>query len=231
MKVLVTGSTGVLGQNVATAARRRRHQVIEASRSSRPPVNIRFPIDLDYDVVIHCATDFWHAKAVEVEPLKHLTGRIVYPSIVAVDQIAFPYYKTKLAAEQVLLARGASAIVRLTQFHEFAHRLAAMAVPAVPLGFRVQSIAAAEAADHLVAVAEGNEEGRLPDVGGPRQVHTLASQVRAVRSVLKKRGPVLELPMPGTNGFRAGHNLHAPAVGTITWERHLAQFAQAQRAA
>ena len=230
MKALVTGASGILGQHVADILEATGHHVRRGGRNGPVRFDARDPSTFEAavgcDVVIHCASDIAHAKAVEVDVWQGLRdaapdARLVYPSIVGCDQINFSYYKIKTAAEQELARVGGDhAVVRITQFHEFADRLARLPLPMVFVGMRAQTIAAREAAQALVDVACSDVQGRAPDVGGP-EVHQMADLIKQRLRADGRRRPVLRLPI-GTSGFRAGHNLCPDhVVGTTTWSEHL----------
>ena len=230
MKVLVTGASGVLGRAVADITEEAGHEVLRGGRNGPVRFDARdpttFSVAADCDVVIHCASDIRHAKAVEVDLWPKLRAaaphaRLVYPSIVGCDRIKFSYYRVKTAGEAALVAAGGDhAVLRITQFHEFADRLARLPIPMDFVGMKAQTIAAKDPARALVDVALSKVQGRAPDVGGP-EVHAMADLIKQRLRADGRKRPVLRLPI-GTKGFRAGHNLCPDqAVGTTTWAEHL----------
>lgn len=230
-RVLVTGASGILGTAVSQELGTRGHDVVRASRRDRPGfVRLDLPgateAPVPADAVVHCAADIAHAAAVEVEGLRTLRrlypdARIVYPSIVGCDRIRFSYYRVKTRAERALREVGGDhAVLRITQFHEFADRLARLPVPMVFAGMRSQPIAVTDAARALVDVVEGDAQGLVGNTGGP-ETHRMVDLVRQRMRVEGRRRPILRLPL-GYRGFRAGHNLCPDdRVGTITWAEHL----------
>ncbi|MHB1262657.1 MAG: SDR family oxidoreductase [Thermoplasmatota archaeon] len=239
-KVVLTGATGVLGRHVHRALSALGHDVTAVSR--RPP-NVAGWARADLrtgegvaaavrraEAIVHCATDPMRPVETDRDGLCRLReaardARIVYPSIVGVDKVGFPYYKEKLAVEQDVAA-GEHAILRLTQFHEFPHQLASLPVMVLPAGFRTQPLAAHEAGALLAACVDG-PAGRRPDAGGP-EVHELRTLVRRVAEARGRRMPVVEVPMPGTSGFRAGLNLcEDRKVGRQTWDEHFRDWLDA----
>jgi uncharacterized protein YbjT (DUF2867 family) len=236
-KVVLTGASGVLGRHTLRALSSMGHDVVAVSRRPRSqPGWAQADLQTGQGVaevvrgaeaIVHCATHPFKTKAVDHAGLQRLRAanrdaRIVYPSIVGVDAIAFPYYKHKLAVEKEV-ATGEHAILRLTQFHEFPHQLASLPLPMVPAGFRTQPIAAREAGALLAACVDG-PGGRRPDAGGPG-VHDLAALVRRVAEARGRRVPVLEVPMPGSAGFRAGLNLCLDRkAGRQGWDEHFAEW-------
>jgi uncharacterized protein YbjT (DUF2867 family) len=240
--VVLTGASGVLGRHVHRFLREDGHQVVSLSRN--PPRKDGWArADLatgqgvaeasrGAEALVHCATHPFQTAQVDLEGLRHLRraapdARIVYPSIVGVDRIAFPYYRAKVAVEREVQT-AEHAIVRLTQFHEFPHQLAALPFPVVPWGFRTQPIAAREAARAVADAVEG-PGGRRPDVGGP-EVHSLRALVRRVREAQGRRAIVPAVPMPGSLGFRQGLNLCPDRrVGRQTWDEHFEAWNAAGR--
>lgn len=241
-KVVLTGATGVLGRHARLALSALGHDVTSVSRHAptapgwaradlRTGEGVAEAV-MGAEVVVHCATNPLLPAATDRAGLRRLReaapqARIVYPSIVGVDRIQFPYYRQKLAVEQDL-AEGGHTILRLTQFHEFPHQLAALPVMAVPAGFRTQPIAAHEAGALVAACVDG-PGGLRPDAGGP-EVHDLQVLVRRVAEANGRKLPVVSVPMPGSEGFRQGLNLCPDRrIGRQTWEEHFAEWLAAGR--
>ena len=135
--VLVTGATGTLGREVLPVAVAAGHRVRALSRHNHSDDDVRWHrCDLltgdgvveavdGVDVVLHCATQPTGGK--DVTSTQNLlaaaqragVGHLVYISIVGVDRIPLPYYKTKLRVEQLLAAsRVGHTVLRATQFHD-----------------------------------------------------------------------------------------------------------------
>jgi uncharacterized protein YbjT (DUF2867 family) len=188
------------------------------------------------DVVVHCATQGTGAKDVtSAENLIAAARRagvahIVYVSIVGIDRIPLPYYKTKLRVERALEASGVGhTVLRATQFHDlikmtfsiqrFSPLLCALR------GVRFQPIDTREVTSRLVELIDCEPGGRITDIGGPA-VHTHAELARMYLAARSGRRPVVQMPVPGriVAGYRAGANL-APdnAVGTIDFAEFLAE--------
>src|SRR5882724_11097835 len=123
--VLITGATGTLGRKVVGAATAAGHHVRAMSRRSHvgytgvhwaqgdllANTGVNAAVE-GVEVVVHCATQGTRDK--DVTSTENLiaaarragVAQIVYVSIVGIDRIPLPYYKTKLRVEQTLEASG-----------------------------------------------------------------------------------------------------------------------------
>lgn len=237
MKVLVTGATGTLGSALVQELRVHGHDALPSSRTKQSgwlaldflrPSSIGH-IPSDVEAVVHCAASGNPGKTVRVEGdgmvalRKALPrARIVYPSIVGCDKIHAKFFQAKAASERLLAeAGGDHAVVRFTQFHEFADRLARLPLPMCFAGMHAETLAASEAASFLVDAVEGDAQGRLRDVGGPER-HVMLDLVKARLRADGRRRWVLPMPV-ATRDLRAGRNLCGPDAqrGRITWAEHL----------
>lgn len=251
-RTLLTGATGTLGTALRPRLADAGHEVVAASRS--PPAGADdgaewVELDLEsgtgvdtavagVDVVVHAASaPQGDSEAVDVEGTKQLldaaegadVDNFLYVSIAGIDEIPYSYYEHKLAAERAVEDSDVpSTIVRATQFHEFVAELLGLVgklpVWPLPTKFRLQPVAAAEAAEAIVDHAGPEPGGRVPVVGGP-EVQTVGDLARAYRSARGKRRPIVRLPLPGetAGAFRAGEATRPDrAVGETTWETWLA---------
>ncbi len=246
-EVLITGATGTLGTHVVAASLAAGHRVRPLSRSQRTDdtgtqwrqgdlltgAGIDAAVE-GVDVVINCATQPTGGK--DVTSMHNLAaaarragvGHIVHISIVGIDRIPLPYYRTKLRAERALEDSGVGhTVVRATQFHDliattFSAQKYFPALFAVS-GVRFQPIDTRDVAARLVDLADGYAAGRVSDIGGPT-VHTHADLGRMYLAAHNGRRPVLAVPVPGriAAGFRSGANL-APdkPVGTVGFAEYL----------
>jgi uncharacterized protein YbjT (DUF2867 family) len=253
MKLLVTGASGVLGREVLLAARSVGMPVRAMSR--RPPAGHTegeewVQGDLvtgqgigeavrGCDTIVHAASDPRQPDRVDVQGTRRLAdeaGRagvrhLVCVSIVGVDQVPYPYYKRKLAAEQIVSqANVPFSILRATQFHSFLEQLIASAarvplVLPVPAGFVVQPVEVSEVAERLVRCIADGPRGRLTDFGGPDVLSftEAARHWKKARNVAKR---IVPIPVPGSmaRAIRAGKGT-APLgdKGTISWPEWLMQ--------
>jgi len=253
IRTLVTGATGTLGTAVRPRLGDAGHAVRAASRS--PPDETERDtewVELDVvdgtglesaldgvDVVVHAATaPRGDAAAVDVEGTRRLLDaaeaagvqRVLYPSIVGIDDIPLSYYEQKTAAETAVEeSRVPTTIVRATQFHSFVaellDRVAKLPVWPLPRSVPLQPVDVGEVADVVVEQATTRASGRTDPVGGPeiRSVGELARTYRASRGL---RRPVVGLPVPGetASAFRAGHaTCPDHRRGAVTWAEWLAR--------
>jgi uncharacterized protein YbjT (DUF2867 family) len=255
MRVLVSGGTGALGSQVVSRLLGKGHDVRVMSRRADATVpdgveavqgDLRtgdgFDAAVDgVDAIVHCATSFTSRRA-DVDGTaqllqlasRHGVRNFVYPSIVGcdLDPIGnYPYFKIKVAAERLIEASDVPwTIQRATQFHSLGLRALQVSdrLPwqAIFHGARFQLIDDGEAADQVVAAAEGPASGRLPDIAGPR-AESMETVARAYLRHKGSRKPLLKIPIGFGfgKGFVAAQNL-APAerqVGKVTWEDFLSR--------
>lgn len=246
-EVLVTGATGTLGHRVVCEATDAGHKVRALSR--RPHVGYTgvhwaqgdllsgegIDAALDgIDTVIHCATQGTRGKdLVSATNLISAARRakidnIIYVSIVGIDRIPLPYYKTKLRVEEALTASGLGhTITRVTQFHDLiesifsAQRFSPTLIAIKDVRF--QPIDTRDVAAHLVPMIERGPAGRVDDIGGP----AVLGHDDLGRMYLTSRGSrrrVVSLPVPAgiIAGFKTGANLvPANPIGTVGFAQHL----------
>ncbi|HYZ66292.1 MAG TPA: NAD(P)H-binding protein, partial [Mycobacterium sp.] len=188
--VLVTGATGTLGRKVVGAATEAGHHVRAMSRHSHVGytgvhwtqgdllANSGVDAAVDgVDVVVHCATQGTRDKDVtSTENLvtaarKAGVAHIVYVSIVGIDRIPLPYYKTKLRVERVLAASGVGhTVLRATQFHDLIKMSFALQrfspVLCALRGVRFQPIDTRDVTARLVELVDSEPAGRVADARG-----------------------------------------------------------------
>lgn len=252
--VLVTGGTGTLGRLVVRRLLAQRQSVRVLSRRPRPPED-REPYEwaqgdlaagrgVDAAVagvraVVHCATTLTGKDGAAARGLTGALGRLEAPaphlvhiSIVGIENVPLPYYRSKAEAEQVVAASGLPyTLLRATQFHELVARLTTsqrwLPVLLTPAGVSFQPVDAGEVARRLVDLVSGEPAGRVPDMGGP-QVRTARDLARATLAAYGRRRPVVAFRLPGKafRGYRAGGHL-APerAVGRVTFAEYVAEAA------
>lgn len=245
---LVTGATGTLGRHMLPASAAAGHDVCALSRRNQPAggefrwrqadllagTGIDAAVD-GVDVIVNCATQPIRDR--DVTSMQNITsamrragiGHIVHVSIVGIDRIPLPYYRTKLRVEQVLEASDVGhTVLRATQFHDLITTIFAIQRYSPVLwalrGVRFQPIDTGDVAGRLVELIDSEPSGRAPDIGGPT-VHTHAELARIYLSARGGRRKVVAVPVPGGTvaGFRSGADL-APEnpAGTVEFADYLA---------
>ena len=223
MRILVTGATGTLGRPVVEELRARGHEVRALSRRPHERqagvtwfTDVRAAAD-GVDVVVHAASNTRRAGKGDVEMTRDLLraaggAHVIFVSIVGVDRLPMPYYKVKLAVEQ-LVAREAAhwTILRATQFHDLLRTMADVLAksPVVPYLARtnVQPVAVEDVAVRVADLAEAPPvEGRAPDFGGP-DLWPVGELFRVYLRSRKKHRLLVPVWLPGRlgRGLRAGY--------------------------
>lgn len=236
MTILVTGGTGTLGRAIVARlpdarvlSRRAGHGHLVGDLATGAGLDAALS---GVDTVIHCATslrrhDLRHARQLVDAAARADRPHIVYVSIVGVDEIPLPYYRTKLAVERLLASSGLPVtVLRATQFHDLLLRFVTVQrwspVLFVLSGTRFQPVDVRDVAGRLVSLAAGPPAGRVADFGGP-EVRAMSDFARSY--LHGRRRPIVPVRLPGKvlRGFRTGANLGPPDVptGTITFEEFL----------
>jgi uncharacterized protein YbjT (DUF2867 family) len=188
------------------------------------------------DTVVHCATTLGSGDvAATRQLLERLRDRtdvhLVYVSIVGVDRVPLPYYRTKLEVERLIEASGVPwTVQRATQFHDLLYRLFAIQrwspVTLVPSRTSFQPIDVRDVADRLAQLAVAEPAGRVADIGGP-EVRAVGDLARSYLRSVRRRRPVVGVRVPGAvgAGYRAGGHM-APdhRFGTVTFEEYLGRL-------
>ncbi|HSS93039.1 MAG TPA: NAD(P)H-binding protein [Candidatus Dormibacteraeota bacterium] len=252
MHVLVTGGTGSLGRGVVRRLIDTGHRARILSRKPadgddwvQGDVATGTGLELavkDVEAIIHAASDAVNPRkyhATDVLGTRRLLAmarearvrHVAYISIVGIEGVNYPYYKSKLAAEAVMRENIVPwSILRATQFHTLMDLFldALTKIPrlaTVPFGWQFQPVDTSEVAARLVEIATGGPAGMLPDFGGPevRDFKSLATSWLKIRKPGKR---LVNLPMPfGFSRQWAAGRLLTPEHrdGSITFEQYLAQ--------
>ena len=231
MRMVVAGGTGVVGRHVVDLARAAGHAVVPLARSTGQDVVAGTGLaealagaDVVSDVTSVPTTSTKKSVGFFRAATEHLlaaeqaagVGHHVALSIVGIDAETSGYYAGKVEQERLVTAGPVPwTLLRATQFHEFAAQLVERAsvgpfvlVPAA----RTATIAAAEVAETLVALAAGSARGRAPDLAGPEEAE-LADLVRRYLAATGRRRRVLRLPLPGAAGKRMREGVLLPGPG------------------
>jgi uncharacterized protein YbjT (DUF2867 family) len=245
-RILVTGGTGTLGRIVVdhllTAGADVR--VLSRGRRSHHPDAEHFTGDIRSGDGLDAAVAGVDAVVACVDPMQQLVDaakragspHLVYISIVGIDRVPFPYYRRKLADEELIAASGLPwTVLRATQFHDLIavlmRMLAKPPVMVLPAGLVDQPVDSREVGERMASFALGEPAGRAPDFAGP-QVRTLADLARSYLKMVGKRRPIMPVWLPGKTfrAFRAGgHTAPDHAVGTITFEDYMSEQLAAGR--
>lgn len=252
MLIAVTGGTGTLGAPLVAELARRGHTVRALSRTAPaelPAGVVHHAVDLETgdglpealggaEVVVDASNGMPNGGAdkVLVEGTRRLlvaersagVRHHVGVSIVGIDDVAFGYYRTKVAQEAEIEAGEVPwSIVRATQFHDFLAMIfgATGRFRMLP-GFRgrLQPVDVRDVARALADVAEGEPTFRRDDVVGPEVVE-LRDLARTWKAGTGRHAIVLRGPLPGGFGRALrGGELTDPAAdrrGTTTFSRWL----------
>jgi uncharacterized protein YbjT (DUF2867 family) len=185
------------------------------------------------ELVLHAASDARRLGNDDVVQTRRLLDaardarHLLYVSIVGIDRIPYRYYRNKLACEREIERAGVPhTIFRATQFHQLLRSMLArverLPVAPLPLAWRFQSVAAAEAAERAVELLEGEPQGRAPDFGGP-QVLDVREIVDVWRARRGRPHRVVSVWWPGRvyRGFRDALNTTPNAGGRQTWAEYV----------
>ncbi|MFC0507255.1 SDR family oxidoreductase [Micromonospora costi] len=252
MRVLVTGAAGRLGHEVLPRLLDDGYTVRATSRRPRTDPGVEWAVtDLgtgaglaeavaDVDAVLHLASaptpgrrthqvDVLGTRRLAVAAERAGVGHLVYVSIVGVDRVPMPYYRHKLAAEQVVAAGPVPwSVLRATQFPQFLDELLQASSRFGPtIGDRAilaQPVDPGEVAARLAArLAAGPLRG-IEEYGGP-EVLRFDEAVRAWRAARRSRRPLLPVRIPGRLGRTlrdGGLVTGALPRGERTWADYLA---------
>jgi uncharacterized protein YbjT (DUF2867 family) len=252
--ILLFGGTGHLGQDLLQTLLLMGFSIRVASRRARPAETPRALHWAEMDLatgrglresvrgartIFFCAANPKNHAAVEVVGMRRLleaaksegVSHFIFVSIVGIDHLPVPYYRTKREAERLIRESGVpSTILRATQFHYFVALLLSglarvpFAMP-VPRGFSVQPVATGDVAARLVHCVTDGPRGLLPDFCGP-EIFSFTEAAARWKEARGLRKPILPVTIPGriAAAFREGHNTNpAGELGSMRWSQWLAR--------
>jgi uncharacterized protein YbjT (DUF2867 family) len=244
-RVLVTGGTGVLGRELVGRLRDRAEVRVLSRRPPQGPGFVRGDLETGeglaaavegVDVIAHCASaaDYWRPQRDVTQTRRLLDAvrgarpHLVYVSIVGVDRIPFAFYRAKLDAERLVEDSGLPwTVLRATQFHDlmlmYLMRLSKGPVAVVARRSLFQPVDVGEVAERMAELVKGPAAGRVAELSGPR-VESMADLMRSYLVAVRRRRPILELPLWGRLGaaFGVGGQLLTDGDrGTVTFADYL----------
>ncbi len=246
--ILLTGGTGTLGRLVVPRLREAGCHVRVLSRRSHQ----------SGDGIEYVTADLLEEEGIEpavegAEIIVHLAGgakgdeeatrnlvraasragvqHLVYISVIGADRVPLAWFRSKLAAEQIVADSGLPwTTLRAAQFHDLVltvvQKMGKLPVIPIPGGLRFQPVDAGEVAARLVELTLDKPAGLVPDLAGP-EVYGMVDLIRGYLRARGKRRLMMPVRMPGKAGraYRAGENLtlETATVGKRTWEDFLAE--------
>jgi uncharacterized protein YbjT (DUF2867 family) len=219
MRIAVAGGTGMAGRYVVEAAEADGHDVVVLSRGTG--VDVRTGSGLaaaleGVEVVVDALNLVARSRSDMTEFFVRTTGnlqaagvdagvaRMVVLSIVGIDRVpGFAYYAAKLAHEEAAVAGPVPvAVVRATQFHEFAgqllDRMSWGPVAVVP-SMRIRPVAARTVGRRLVEVATDAGAAPMSELAGPEEIG-LVDMARRTAHARGSRRAIVAVRVPGAAG-------------------------------
>ena len=239
MTTLVTGGTGVLGRltvpllqgDVRILSRTKGDHIGDLTTGTGLATAFA-----GVDTVLHLATSAGARDTRQTQNAVDAAGaagvsHFVYISIVGVDVVPYPYYRSKFASEQIIEASGVPfTILRATQFHSFVAQVIQLQrkLPVIlSLDVPDQPIAAEEVAQRLAELVEAGPSGRVADIGGPQQLR-LREAIDIWQAAAGTRKKVWTLTLFGKTirAFQEGRHMTAlPGFGRETFAEYAAREA------
>ncbi|WP_166348405.1 SDR family oxidoreductase [Phytoactinopolyspora limicola] len=250
--VLVTGATGMLGRAVVARLVAADVPVRALSRRAQPSsenvtwvtgdittgAGIREAIDGAKNI-IHLASAPYrrgYTKDVEIDGTRRLLHEartagiqhIIYTSIIGCDQIPWGYFRTKVAAENIVRESPVPfTIARLGQFYEFVDQafstLARIGVMVSDRRVVAQPVDTGDVAQRLLTALRDGPNDNSVEFAGP-EVLDLRTAAQQWLTSTGKRRPNMPVRIPGKLGkaFRAGHlTTRSEPRGSRTWSDYL----------
>ena len=248
MTILVTGATGQLGAPTLAALRAEGHDVSGLSSRGGDGVIAANLLTGEgvaaalagVETVVHVAAsnskkDIALNQNLVDAAKKAGVEHLVIVSIVGIESISIPFYRDRLAIEEIVAASGVPVTIqRATQFHSFVdgvYRAQRFSPIVVGPAARVQPIAVEEVAERLAELALGGPQGRVDDIGGP-EVLTNRETYSLWKAATGGHRPGISVRVPGKifAAYDAGKNLaQGTPFGRGTFAGYLAERYPATR--
>ncbi len=244
MTVLVTGASGNLGSAVLPRLVKEGHDVRPMSRRARPGwvvadlatgEGLREAVR-GVDAIVHLASSPTKTGETDVAGTRRLVAEakaagvqhVLYISIIGIDRVPLPYYRHKMAAEQVIRDGGVPfTLLRAAQFPSLVDTILTFSSKLGPVlidkRLRFQPVAVEDVADRIADLLVDGPSGGVVELAGPRS-ETLDVLAREWLAARGSRRPVWPIRIPGRFGreLRAGAlTTTARPTGTRTWRDYL----------
>jgi uncharacterized protein YbjT (DUF2867 family) len=254
-KILITGGTGKLGQELSKQLIEKGFEVNILSSGKNPGVPYYTKIhsgDLtdisslndavsNSDIIIHCASNPRNSRIVDIEGTKNLLEialqkqikHFIYISIVGVDKSSFPYYQSKFEVEKMIQESNLPfSILRATQFHDmildrFIKPFEEEGSLKIPQEMKFQSIATEDVAEKLVSLTIESATNAVEIISGP-EIFAIEQMSQIYLEVSGRTGKIEPslYDQEIHELFRSGVNLCSDCKsGKITWKNFLVQKA------
>ncbi len=242
MRIAVAGGSGTVGSHVVDAVRARGHEVVVLTRGAGVDVVTGEGLDAalrGVDALIDTANvttlnrdtaiAFFETSSRMLLAAEDRAGvaHHIALSIVGIAGSASGYYAGKLAQERVVERSTVPwTILRATQFHEFAEQVFARAKIGpfhIAPRMRTQPIAAAEVAERLALLAQGEPTGRADDLAGPRE-ESLVEMVRTFAKATGHDGWIPAVSLPGRAGREQRDGSLLPGSGAVLGRETFAEW-------
>jgi uncharacterized protein YbjT (DUF2867 family) len=186
--VLVTGASGTLGGAVVPRLAKQGYDVRPMSRRARPgwvAADLATGAGLaaamrGVDAIVHLATSATKSRQTDVEGTRRLLAaanaagvrHIVFISVNGVDRMPFGYYRSKLAAEQIVRAGGVPfMILRAAQFPSLIDAvltaISKLGPVVVDRSFVLQPVHIDDVADRIADLLVAGPSGNVMEFAGP----------------------------------------------------------------
>jgi uncharacterized protein YbjT (DUF2867 family) len=244
MTVLVTGASGTLGGAVVPRLSKEGHDVRRMSRRARPgwvAADLATGAGLDeavrgVDAIVHLATSATKTRETDIEGTRRLVAaaktagvrHMLYMSIIGIERAPVGYYKSKIAAENLIRGGGLPfTILRAAQFPQLVDSVLTATSKLGPViidrSLVFQPVHVEDVAERIAELVAAGPSGDVVEFAGP-EVLTLDVLARQWVAARGRRRPVWSVRIPGkvAGAVRAGGlTTDVEPRGTRTWRNYL----------